>query len=439
MNNLNNQDPNRHIPSAAETGSVDKFAKQFRVRHGTFSDAEGENIVIFARNADKFMRQHLIPSLEMGMIIIYNLKGEPYTRAKRWRDTMDIDPERVNADHWCEQDFQPASPYMHFQPMQLAQEQILQRDAGIDVNGQPDPTDPGHPGQVGLPYIAMRPPVPAVREQVAVTADRCLKAYLLHTFQKRIDINAAEKFLATFRTQQAKQTCTDFLDVFMIKFEYYTTIRWTAANREAPNFRHNANAIRLQYIRDGLCREFKITWTPTPTSSLNNKQTTKHNDGQGKQSMEESSQKTARNQKQATQHLAWLWTPKSPKTKRTKKLRSIHQQPLEIAVEATLTEDEVVEHEEEKYQTILEGLLLKIQVQAAQRSNRNLRTPKTYIISCQQKTVLCYSTIGDTLCVITAAYQATKDSNAGSGSGTWTTASNGISTPPEETYHLATN
>jgi hypothetical protein len=257
MNNLNNQDPNRHIPSAAETGSVDKFAKQFRVRHGTFSDAEGENIVIFARNADKFMRQHLIPSLEMGMIIIYNLKGEPYTRAKRWRDTMDIDPERVNADHWCEQDFQPASPYMHFQPMQLAQEQILQRDAGIDVNGQPDPTDPGHPGQVGLPYIAMRPPVPAVREQVAVTADHCLRAYLLHTFQKRIDINAAEKFLATFRTQQAKQTCTDFIDAFVTKFEYYTTVRWTAADREAPNFRVNANAIRLQYIRDGLCREFK--------------------------------------------------------------------------------------------------------------------------------------------------------------------------------------
>ena len=38
--------PNRHIPSAAETGSVDKFAKQFRSRHGTFSDAKGENIVM---------------------------------------------------------------------------------------------------------------------------------------------------------------------------------------------------------------------------------------------------------------------------------------------------------------------------------------------------------------------------------------------------------
>ena len=99
----------------------------------------------------------------------------------------------------------------------------------------------------------MRPPVPAVREQVAVEANHCLKSYLLHTFQKRIDITAAEKFLASFRTQHVKQTCTDFIDVFMTKFEYYITVRWTAAERDAPNFRHNANAIRLQYIREGLC------------------------------------------------------------------------------------------------------------------------------------------------------------------------------------------
>ena len=136
----------------------------------------------------------------MGMIIIYNLKGEPYIRAKRWRDTMDIDPERINADHCCEQDFQPASPFMPFQPLQLAQELIPPRPAGIDANGQPEANDPGHPGQPALPYIAMRPPVPAVQEQVAVAKNNCLKAYLLHTFQKRIDITAAEKFFASFRT-----------------------------------------------------------------------------------------------------------------------------------------------------------------------------------------------------------------------------------------------
>ena len=139
--------------------------------------------------------------------------------------------------------FPTASPFMPFQPLQLAQEFIPARPAGIDVNGQPDANNPGHPGQPALPNIAMRPPVPAVREQVAVEANHCLKSYLLHTFQKRINITAAEKFLASFRTQQAKQTCTDFIDVFMTKFEYYITVRWTAAERDAPNFRHNANAI----------------------------------------------------------------------------------------------------------------------------------------------------------------------------------------------------
>ena len=256
-NIINNQDPNRHIPSAAETGSVEKLAKQFKGRYGTFSDAEGENIVIFARNADNFMTQNLIPSLEMGMIIIHNLKGEPYIRAKRWRDTMDVDPERINADHWREQPFQAATPFMPYQPLQMAQIMIPARPAGIDIHGNPDPNDQGHPGQPQLPFIEMRPPVPAVREQVAVDANHCLKAYLLHTFQKRIDVTAAEKFLATFRTQQPKQTCTAFIDTFMVKFEYYITVRWTAAERDTPNFRENANTIRLQYIKEGLCREFK--------------------------------------------------------------------------------------------------------------------------------------------------------------------------------------
>ena len=66
-------DPNRHIPPGIETGSIETLAKSFKTQYGTFSDQEGENIVIFARNADKFMRRNLTPSLEMGMIIIHNL------------------------------------------------------------------------------------------------------------------------------------------------------------------------------------------------------------------------------------------------------------------------------------------------------------------------------------------------------------------------------
>ena len=97
---------------------------------------------------------------------------------------MDIDPERINGDHWREQDYQAATPFMPFQPMQLEQPLILPRAAGIDVNGLEDANDPGHPGQQALPYIAMRPPVPAPSAHIP----------------KKNRYTAAAKFLATFRT-----------------------------------------------------------------------------------------------------------------------------------------------------------------------------------------------------------------------------------------------
>ena len=185
---------------------------------------EGKNIVIFAKNANKFMKQNLVPPLEMGMIVINSLKGEPYILARRWRETMDINPERVNADHWSEQPHQGATPFLPYLPLQLAQPFIAQRPAGIGPDGQPDINDPGHQGQPQVEYQPMRPIVPAVREQPEVDENHCLKAYLLLTFQKRINIAAADRFLATFKTQKQKQTCSVFVDLFIMKFEYYITI-----------------------------------------------------------------------------------------------------------------------------------------------------------------------------------------------------------------------
>ena len=63
--------------------------------------------------------------------------------------------------------------------------------------------------------------------------------------------------MATFQTQKPKQTCGAFIDLFVTKFEYYITVRWSAAKRMAPGFRANSDAIRLQYVRDGLCKEFR--------------------------------------------------------------------------------------------------------------------------------------------------------------------------------------
>ena len=93
------------------------------------------------------MRQSLIPSLEMVMIVITCLKGEPYVRARRWMETMDQDPQRAHADHWCEQTHQEATLLLPFLPARETRPAIQQRDAGKAPNGQPDANDPGRSGR----------------------------------------------------------------------------------------------------------------------------------------------------------------------------------------------------------------------------------------------------------------------------------------------------
>jgi hypothetical protein len=253
-----NPDPNRHIPTGVEFGSVEKLAKTFKNLYGTFSNLEGENIVLFAKNVDKYKLQSLIPSLEMGMIVITCLQGEPYIRARRWMDTTDRDPDRAHADHWCEQPYQKATPFLPYQPAIQHKAYRAAKAQGLLEDGQPDPDSPPDLGQEEVAYQPMRPSVAAVREQPEVKDNRCLKHYLLKTFRKRIDLSAADKYLSTFKTQKAKQSCSVYVDMFITKFEYYSTIRWTADERDEPGHQATRSAVILRYIKEGLCEEFRM-------------------------------------------------------------------------------------------------------------------------------------------------------------------------------------
>merc|ERR1712129_551457 len=66
-----------------------------------------------------------------------------------------------------------------------------------------------------------------------------------------------DKYLDSFKTQELKQTCGSFIDLFVTKFEHYITIRWSTTERMAHGFRTNVDRIKVQYIRDGLCKEFR--------------------------------------------------------------------------------------------------------------------------------------------------------------------------------------
>ena len=82
-------------------------------------------------------------------------------------------------------------------------------------------------------------------------------------YAKRVNLSEADKFLSTFKTQKPKQTCSNYLDEFVINYENYAHQRWTAlqlhgnaAAGVAGNVAARA-ADMLQLVTDGISKEFK--------------------------------------------------------------------------------------------------------------------------------------------------------------------------------------
>ena len=207
-------------------------------------------------------------------------------------------------DHYCAQPVQEAQEYMPYQerveaipfqpeiPFQAMQPMVPE----VPANDEADPPVafqsmipmvPQVDFVAEIPGQRMRPARPAVlprRAQPLVTDDHCLKHYLTQLYQKRINLSDADKFLTTFKNQKPKQTCSNFLDEFIIHYENYAHMKWTieeldgieavegveadpradppveeviaVEGREGNQLLRNAEMIQL--ATDVLCREFKI-------------------------------------------------------------------------------------------------------------------------------------------------------------------------------------
>ena len=119
-----------------------------------------------------------------------------------------------HSNHFKEQALQEAVEYTKFKP---------RVDAKAEVKD--DAT-----GQVLREKVIGRDAEPAimpVRYQPKVLANKCLKFYLLDLYQKRVNLTDADKFLATFKTQKPKQTCSNYLDEFAINYENYAHLKWS--------------------------------------------------------------------------------------------------------------------------------------------------------------------------------------------------------------------
>ena len=238
--------------------TVEKHKIDFKKQYGTFSDKPSENITRWLEKAENYQKAHMIPSLEMAAIVMHCLLGEPFIKVQRMLDVPGED--YVNSDHFTEQEKQEAVKYTPYKPR---------------VNAEPEEKDPTTQ-LVTKKAVLQRDAEPAispVRFQPKVLPTQCLKYYLLDLYGKTVNLTDADKFLSTFKTQKPRQTCSNYLDEFVINYENYAHMKWTLKElngvkaKEATDTEDAVEGIdsnikirneeKLRLVADGLCSEFK--------------------------------------------------------------------------------------------------------------------------------------------------------------------------------------
>ena len=244
--------------TGAEKTTVEKHKVTFKEQYGTFSDKPSENITKFIERAERYQKAHMIPSLEMASVIITCIQGEPATKVQRMLTAPGED--YVNADHFAEQEEQKAIKYTPYKPRIEAKKEIKSTTSGEILQAEVFAKD-------------AEPTIYPIRYQPMVPKDKCLKFYLLDLYDKRINLTDADKFLATFKTQKPRQTCSNFMDEFAINYDNYASMKWSvkelkgvphrdATTTEAEVIGVESNlkmrqAEMLRLVADGLCSEFK--------------------------------------------------------------------------------------------------------------------------------------------------------------------------------------
>ena len=172
--------PGEASASGPSTIIVEKHKANFMQLHGTFSDRPSENIQRWIDKADTYRKNHMIRSLEMACIISHCIRGEPAIKLKRMTD---VESESyVNADHYCKQEAQEEQKYEPYREHKKAADTLDNVE------------------------VFARPAIDPRRAEPKVEEDKCLKAYLLKLYTKTVNLQEAEKYLNTFKTQKPKQT-----------------------------------------------------------------------------------------------------------------------------------------------------------------------------------------------------------------------------------------
>ena len=163
----------------------------------------------------------MIPSLEMAIIVIHCIKGEPAVKVQRMLDVPGEDYK--HSDHFTKQPLQAAVEYTPFKPQKEAKPEKKDETTGEITQDKQEGYD-------------AEPAIMPIRHQPEVLENQCLKFYLLSLDSKRVNSTEADKFLATLKTQKPKQTCSNYLDEFVINYENYSHLKWSTEELEGIKY-----------------------------------------------------------------------------------------------------------------------------------------------------------------------------------------------------------
>ena len=202
-------------------------------RIGTFSGLQGEDVRQFCDNVDGLQSRYGLGSWEMADIVIPQLRGDAATEVEKYL----AHPQKwPNADHWCAQAAQNARAFQQHVALQPAQGNV------------------GEPGYV--PMVPHQPELPKLPQLKLVTAERCLKAYLIAAFEVQISIAQALKIFQKHTQQAGNWSMRAYFNRVRTACTKYHKQKYSATQREAAGYAAIMETDLMEAVNIGMIDQF---------------------------------------------------------------------------------------------------------------------------------------------------------------------------------------
>ena len=229
------------IPQMSEAYQKEQLAGiALTARIGTYSGMPGENIQSFCDNVDGLMSRYGLGSWEMADIVIPQFRGDAATEVQKYLTHKTKYP---GADHWCAQEAQEARD---FQPYRAA------------VAAVPAVGNPGDDNYVpAVPAVPFQPELTRLPQLKAVTAENCLKAYLIRSFKLTISVSQALKNFSKYTQQAGNVSMRSYFNRLRTACTSYHLVKFTQTQREAPGYEALLETDLMEAAKGGMSEQFQ--------------------------------------------------------------------------------------------------------------------------------------------------------------------------------------